>query len=146
MLSFYLSLKKSAYYVFPVILAMSSFLFNGLAHGQNKADIRELPALKSIFDQYGVKGTILISDPVKNELLGFNPSRWDSGYLPASTFKIVNSLIGLETGVIDTATIFTWDGKKRRISAWDRDLTLTGAFRVSCVPCYQELSRKTEPH
>jgi beta-lactamase class D OXA-209 len=101
--------------------------------------------LKAIFDKYELKGTILILDPATNRHFGYNPARWDSGYLPASTFKIPNSLIGLETGVIDTNYVFKWNGKKRRIAQWEKDLTLREAFRVSCVPCYQELARKIGP-
>ena len=99
--------------------------------------------LQHIFDKYGLTGTILILDPEKNHFFGYNPSRWDSGYLPASTFKIPNSLIGLETGVIDTGYTFKWDGEKRRLPQWETDLILRDAFRVSCVPCFQELARKT---
>lgn len=62
--------------------------------------------------------------------------------LPASTFKIPNSLIGLETGVITAETVFKWDGKPREVDAWEKDLSLPQAFQVSCVPCYQEVARK----
>jgi len=86
----------------------------------------------------------LIADPSKGRYFGYNPSLWDSGYLPASTFKIPNTLIGLETE-IDTGYIFKWNGEKRRLPQWDKDLTLPEAFRVSCVPCFQELARKTGP-
>ena len=101
--------------------------------------------LKTVFDQYGMDGTILIYDPETGERMGYNPARWDSGYLPASTFKIPNSLIGLEAGVIDTGHLFKWDGKKRRFPQWEKDLTLTEAFRASCVPCYQEIARMIGP-
>ena len=98
---------------------------------------------KSFFDKAGLTGTIMILDPEKNRTMGYQPALWDSGYLPASTFKIPNTLIGLEAGVIDTGYIFRWKGEKRRLPQWERDLTLTEAFRVSCVPCYQEIARKT---
>ncbi len=101
--------------------------------------------LKRIFDKYGLTGTMLIHDPETNKNHGYTPARWDSGYLPASTFKIPHSLIGMETGMIDTIYLFKWDGKKRRLPQWDKDLTLRDAFRVSCVPCYQELARKIGP-
>ncbi len=98
--------------------------------------------LKEIFDKAGMIGTIILFDPKKNEYLGYNPARWDSGYLPASTFKVPNSLIGLETGVIDTNYIFKWNGEKRRLKQWEHDMRLKEAFALSCVPCYQELARK----
>jgi beta-lactamase class D len=108
----------------------------------NKGKTDSLLILKSIFDRYGMDGTILIYDPQKTMYTGYNPARWDSGYLPASTFKIPNTLIGLETGVIDTAYIFKYKGEKRLMPQWERDLDLKNAFSVSCVPCYQELARK----
>ena len=62
--------------------------------------------------------------------------------LPASTFKIVNTIVGLETGIIISDTsLFLWDGRARRLKQWDKNLTLAQAFKVSCVPCYQELAR-----
>ena len=97
---------------------------------------------RAILEKYGMKGTIIFFDPAKDKYFGCNSACWDSGYLPASTFKIANSLVGLETGVIDTGYVFKWDGQKRRLPQWDQDLTLTGAFSVSCVPCYQEVARK----
>lgn len=66
----------------------------------------------------------------------------DSMVLPASTFKIPNTLIGIELGLVTEETVFKWDGEPRRLAAWDKDLTLAEAFRVSCVPCYQDLARR----
>lgn len=65
----------------------------------------------------------------------------DRRTLPASTFKIVSSLIGLQTRSIGPEHRFRWDGKPRRMREWDRDLSLIEAFKVSCVPCYQEVAR-----
>ena len=101
--------------------------------------------LKGIFDKYGMTGTMLILDPQSGRKFGYNPARWDSGYLPASTFKIPNTLIGLETGVIKPDHVFKWKGEVRRLPQWEQDLSLRDAFRVSCVPCYQELARKIGP-
>jgi beta-lactamase class D len=108
-------------------------------------DVEKSMGLKSVFDKYAMNGTILIFDPATGEYAGYDPARWDSGYLPASTFKIPNLLIGLETGVIDTAFVFRWNGDKRRMPQWEKDLSLPEAFRLSCVPCFQELARKIGP-
>ena len=110
-----------------------------------KSETDSMLILKHIFDKYGMTGTLMILDAVKNKYSGYNPARWDSGYLPASTFKIPNSLIALETGVIDSNHVFRWKGEKRRLPQWEQDLTLRQAFQVSCVPCYQELARKIGP-
>ncbi|HNY03374.1 MAG TPA: penicillin-binding transpeptidase domain-containing protein [Bacteroidales bacterium] len=101
--------------------------------------------LEQIFSRHGLTGTIVFFDPSKERYFGYAPALWDSGYLPASTFKIPNSLIGLETGVIDTNYVFRWNGEKQRLPQWEQDLRLKDAFQVSCVPCYQEVARKVGP-
>lgn len=64
--------------------------------------------------------------------------------LPASTFKIPNSVIALETGVVadPDKDIFRWDGVTRSIEAWNKDHTLRSAIAVSAVPVYQEIARR----
>ncbi len=73
----------------------------------------------------------------------YNMALDTSRFLPASTFKIVNSLIGLEIGkIIDEQMVIKWDGIKRPVEDWNKDLTMTEAFKVSAVPYYQEVARK----
>jgi beta-lactamase class D len=74
----------------------------------------------------------------------YNVARFrDSAFLPASTFKIVNSLVGLETGrARDSAFVIPWDGIKRFRTEWNQDLTMEKAFEYSSVPWYQELARR----
>lgn len=100
-----------------------------------------VPGLQSILDSNLLEGSILIFNSQKQKYYS-NDFEWkEEGELPASTFKIVNSIIALETNVIeDENKIFIWDGKKRQIKTWEQDLTLNEAFRYSCVPCYQELA------
>ena len=75
--------------------------------------------------------------------LVFNEERTKKGFLPASTFKIINSLIALETGVIkDEHEIIKWDGKKRFVQDWNRDHNLRSAIKYSVVWFYQELARR----
>jgi beta-lactamase class D len=64
--------------------------------------------------------------------------------MPASTFKIPNSLIALETGLVadPDKDIFKWDGVTRSIEAWNKDHTLRSAIAVSAVPVYQEIARR----
>ena len=62
---------------------------------------------------------------------------------PASTFKIPNSLIGLETGVVpDEHFVIPWDGVTRPLEAWNRDHDLASAITYSVVPYYQEVARR----
>lgn len=68
----------------------------------------------------------------------------DNPLSPCSTFKIPNALIGLDAGVMkDEKHLFLWDGVKRWRDTWNKDMDLAEAMRTSCVPCFQELARKT---
>jgi beta-lactamase class D len=90
-----------------------------------------------------ITGSILIYDSNKNAYYS-NDFNWAKiARIPASTFKIPNSLIALELGIVDDAnSVFKWDGEKRLFKIWQQDLTLKQAFHYSCVPCYQEIARK----
>lgn len=101
------------------------------------------PDFQQIIDTAKVKGSILVYDPQTKTSYSNDFSRCDKGFLPASTFKIVNSIIALETGVVENdSTLFKWNGEKRRLPVWEQDLIFSDAFQVSCVPCYQEIARK----
>lgn len=78
-----------------------------------------------------------------NRALILNPAMAQERASPCSTFKIPNTLIGLETGVI-TGPEFTlpWDGTQRVIEVWNQDHQLRGAFQNSVVWWYQELARR----
>lgn len=101
-------------------------------------------SLKKYFDDEKVEGTFGLFDNGQGDFTICNLVRYrDSAYLPASTFKIVNSLIGIQTGrVKDTSTIIPWDGVVRTRKELNQDLTMTQAFRLSSVPWYQELARR----
>lgn len=95
------------------------------------------------FQDLGVEGSILIYDLNRDRTYQHNPSRNGTAFLPASTFKILNSLIALETGVIqDDLAILTWDGVERSIPAWNRDLNMRVAFKQSAVWFYQVIARR----
>lgn len=98
---------------------------------------------QKILDSNTISGTVLIFDTQKNTFYSNNFEEAKRGTLPASTFKIPNSIIGLETGILkDETSIFKWNGEQHYLDAWEKDLTLKEAFRASCVPCYQEMARK----
>jgi len=110
--------------------------------GKSQAHI-EQKAFQKILDSTNVAGAILIYDQKKNTYYSNNFQKAKESSLPASTFKIPNSIIGLELGLIEgEQTIFEWDGEKRAYAFWEKDLALKEAFQQSCVPCYQEMARK----
>jgi len=127
-------------------ITLSIFLILVSCSGKPKAkkeDRQEQKELQTILDSARVEGTILIYD-AQNETYHSNSfEEAEKDYLPASTYKIPNSIIGLELGLLENeSTIFKWDGIPRALSIWDMDLTVQQAFQKSCVPCYQELAKK----
>lgn len=98
---------------------------------------------QTLIDSSDVKGSILIYD-LKDDKYYSNNFNWaKKGNLPASTYKITNSIIALETGVVQSdSTLFKWNGEERRLKIWEQDLIFKDAFHYSCVPCYQEVARK----
>jgi beta-lactamase class D len=107
-------------------------------------NVSENNDLKKYFDDAHVTGCFGLFDNGRGLFNIYNLKRYrDSSYLPASTFKIVNSLIGIQTGVIrDEKMVIKWDGIKRWNEDWNKDLTMEEAFRVSAVPYYQEVARR----
>jgi len=100
--------------------------------------------LRKAFADAGTDGTFVMLEKGKNRITVVNGDRHAKGYLPASTFKIPNALIALETGVVNDAdyTVFKWDGVKREIEAWNKDHTLRSGFRASAVWMFQEIARQ----
>ncbi|MBN9298679.1 MAG: class D beta-lactamase [Filimonas sp.] len=106
--------------------------------------------LKKYFDQNNVTGSFGLFDNGQGHFTIYNLSRFkDSSYLPASTFKIVNALVGLQTGkIVDDKMEIKWDGVTRfypsgdTAASWNKDLTMGEAFKASAMPYFQEVARR----
>lgn len=115
-------------------------LMNATSIGQTK-DIHN--EFKKYFDKTKVQGSFSLYDLKSDKFIIYNEKQFKQGFTPASTFKICNSLIGLETGVIpDEKFVIKWDGVKRERAAWNADQDLKTAYKNSTVPYYQELARR----
>jgi beta-lactamase class D len=102
------------------------------------------PDWEKHFTAHGVRGTFVLYEPQRDRYSIFNEARARQRYLPASTFKIANALIGLEVGAIrDQHEVFRWDGKPKLRRAWERHHTLDSGMRESVVWMYQEVARRT---
>ena len=93
---------------------------------------------------YGkLTGAFVGFDTRTGTTIRFNPALCATRLSPASTYKIPNSLIGLETGVIpDEHYVIRWDGVRRWSKDWNRDHDLASAIKYSVVWYYQELARR----
>jgi beta-lactamase class D len=117
-------------------------LFTGL--GASAAETISVPQWRRHFDAKGVQGTFVLFEPMENRYRVLDIPRAQRRFIPASTFKIANALIGLEVGSIsDENEVFHWDGKPKPIAAWERDHTLESGMRESVVWMFQEIARRT---
>jgi beta-lactamase class D len=109
---------------------------------QQRSEIRE--DLAHHFIDEGTAGTFVGYKIDDYLIIASDKDRSGEAKLPASTFKIANSLIALETGVVadPDKDVFKWDGVTRDIEAWNRDHTMRSAIAVSAVPVYQEIARR----
>ncbi|QPF94446.1 class D beta-lactamase [Bradyrhizobium commune] len=126
--------------LFAAAAALPSRAFANVAPPRN--EIRE--SLAKHFTDLGTAGTFVGYKVEDYLIVASDRERSGEGKLPASTFKIPNSLIALETGVVadPDKDVFPWDGVKRPIEAWNKDHTLRSAIAVSAVPVYQEIARR----
>ena len=92
----------------------------------------------------GLNGSFVLYDYQNDEYICYNPQLAAERFTPASTFKILNSLIGLETGAVkDENEIMKWDGTEYQIMKdWNRDHDMTSAIKYSVVWFYRELARR----
>ncbi|MBR1124096.1 class D beta-lactamase [Bradyrhizobium lablabi] len=99
------------------------------------------------FFELGTTGTFVAYKVDDYLFISSDKVRATQAQLPASTFKIPNSIIALETGVVKDPDkdVFKWDGVKRAIEPWNQDHTLRSAIAASAVPVYQEIARRIGP-
>lgn len=98
-----------------------------------------------VFAAEDVTGTFVLREVGTGTTQVWNADRATERRLPASTFKILNSLIILETEVLtDADESVSWDGIDRGVDAWNRDHSLRSGIEVSAVWMYQEMARRVD--
>jgi beta-lactamase class D OXA-213 len=112
------------------------------AHSANASHLTDAAAIRNLFNQANVQGVILIKSGKNLQEYGNAVQRADQPFIPASTFKMLNALIGIEHNKTSPDEVFKWNGEKRSFPAWEKDLTLAQAMTASAVPVYQELARR----
>ena len=126
------------------LLAAASLLpSRGFANvAPQRSEVRE--ELAKHFTDLGTVGTFVGYKVDEYLIIASDKNRSGEPKLPASTFKIPNSIIALETGVVadPDKDVFKWDGVVRSVEAWNKDHTMRSAIAVSAVPVYQEIARR----
>ncbi|KAA3436348.1 class D beta-lactamase [Rufibacter hautae] len=118
-------------------LALLALLLPCLSFGQD---------LQKPFKECGLEGSFTLYDLKKNRWTFSDPQEANRATLPASTFKILNSLILLEEKAVrDENEVLKWDGQERSVPAWNADTDMKHAFANSTVWFYVRLAQQIGP-
>lgn len=120
------------------ILVMLLFMFSIISFGN------ENQFMKEIFERKGLNGTFVVYDLKNDKIDYYNLDRANERFYPASSFKIFNTLIGLENGIVKNVDemFYYYDGSKVFFDSWAKDSNLRYAIKVSQVPAYKKLARE----
>lgn len=131
-----------------VMLAFSTILCKAQPKSENTVNnaasggIQE-ENLQKYFDDLNIKGSITIYDYKNKKWYYSDKKDSEKRTLPASTFKIPNSLISIEEyAVKDENEVLKWDGVIREFPAHNADTDLKTAFKNSTVWFHRKMSRR----
>lgn len=121
------------FFIILLVLLTSCGLF------QRKSEM----TLESIYSGFDVEGAFVALHAKDSLKYFYNAELAQQAFSPASTFKIVHSIIALETGVLaNISDTITWNGKKYQNEMWNATTDMKGAFTYSVVWYYQEVARR----
>lgn len=96
--------------------------------------------LDKIFEGYNA--SFLMENVKTGEKFYYNKERTQKRFAPCSTFKIFNSLVALDTGILkNESESKKWDGTVYSIKSWNRSQTLQSAVTNSCLWYFQKVAK-----
>ena len=111
-----------------------------LAHA---AEWRESARIDALFAEAGVRGTLVVHDVTADVYTVHDRPRAQTRFIPASTFKIPNTLIALDSAVVASVdTVLPYGGGRTARPEWAHDMSLREAIQMSNVPLYQGVVRR----
>ncbi len=127
----------------PKLAALIAAAFAFVATPACARDVTQDRALDNVLVAEDAVGAIFIRRLSDGAEWSGGGARVDERFLPASTFKIPNSLIILETGTVTDpeGEVLPWDGVERS-PGWDDEQTLRTAFVRSAFWAYQHWARE----
>jgi beta-lactamase class D len=122
--------------------ALAAFALS-LLPGLAAAQPADFAFMRNYLTSNGLSGTVIVENLSGDKHYVCGEEGANSGFLPASTFKIANTLIALQEGAVKSADeIIAWDGKDKGLAEWNRDQSILTALPSSCVWFYQALARR----
>ena len=100
------------------------------------------------FEQFNISGSTTIYDYKKQKWIFTDSIDAKRETVPASTFKIINSLIAIEENAIkDEYETLKWDGIERtffgtKMPSWNKDTDLKTAYKNSTIWYYVEMAKR----
>ena len=141
---------KKISFVLVLSLSIASPVSSQFLSQNNSA--KSSPIFKSQFSRHLAQnlqeakseGCFVLYDLKRDRYIRYNSKHCQKRFIPASTFKIFNSLVALETKAIaDENTVISWNGVvNNEFPDWNQDQTMRTAFKRSVVWFYQELARR----
>lgn len=132
---------KNLYRLAALLFFSMILVFTGLS-AETNAEVLKIKRLmiEGLFN--GKDGTMVLKNLKNDNIYVYNRERSTKELTPESTFKVPNSLIGLETGAVrDEYEVKRWDGVIREFEGWNRDHSLASAMRESAIWYYQDMAR-----
>lgn len=129
--------------IFILVSCVFGALINpSIAASQDDAKFVPNAKIEELFKKEGFNGTLVVYNLKQNQYDYYNLERVNQRFCPASTFKIFNTLIGLEAKVVKNVdeVFYKYDGTKVYLDTWAKDSNLRYAIKVSQVPAYKKLA------
>jgi beta-lactamase class D len=118
-------------------------LFMLLASQAHALEWEQSDQVAALFEHAGVNGAFVVYDVAAQRLIGHDRTRAETRFVPASTFKVPHSLIGLSVGAVRSVDeVLPYGGRPQPFKAWEKDMGLREAIALSNVPIYQSLARR----
>lgn len=103
---------------------------------QNTAMWIQSGQLDQLFKKEGVTGTFVLHDVSNDVYTVHDRQRAETRFVPMSTFKVANSLIGLATGTVSSVDeVLPYGGKPTARPEWAHDMSLRDQSRFPTCPC-----------
>jgi beta-lactamase class D len=124
-----------------LLIAIAIFSLSFVKCSEEDNDFRN--DLMSVIDSSGYDGCFVMRDLSSGKTSFVNYKRCSQKFSPASTFKIPNSLIALESGAVSSIhDTIRYNGIEKPIESWNRDHDLESAYKNSVVWYYQDIANR----
>ncbi|KHF41638.1 BlaR1 family beta-lactam sensor/signal transducer [Halalkalibacter okhensis] len=142
------SLKTKSMLVISGVLALlvtSSPSFSALAVNHDHHSITNMNIAEEDYSRFfeEFSGTAVLYDAKEDQYRIYNQEESMTRYIPASTYKIYNSLFALQSGIISQGNSdLPWDGTIYQYEEWNQDQDLLSAMKSSASWYFHELDQQ----